>query len=91
MNMPQERSSASSHDSLAETSVLRLAIGDRVDLESCPYLGHHPMAQFEYGVVAHLERETPECLVVGYEGIDLIGYPVDGVLRVVQPSVAPLQ
>ena len=78
-------------DTLADTSVLRIAIGDRVDLESCPFLGNRPIAQYEFGVVSHVERETEACVVIGYEGIDHIGYPSDTVLRVLQPMQQPLQ
>ena len=45
-------------------------------------LKNHPSAASEYGLVARVERETPECVVIGYEGIDHIGYPVGTVLQV---------
>lgn len=59
-----------------------LAINDMVDLTSCPYLRNHAMAGMVYGVVAHKEIEDPNTVVIGYEGIDHIGYPVDTVLHV---------
>lgn len=59
-----------------------LVVGDRVDLESCPYLSSHNSAKFEYAEVAFVERETRDCVVIGYEGIDHIGYPVGTVLTV---------
>lgn len=59
-----------------------LAINDMVDLTSCPYLRNHAMAGMVYGVVAHKEVEVPNTVVIGYEGIDHIGYPVDTVLHV---------
>ena len=66
--------------------VENLLVGDRVDLKSCPLLKEHPSADFEYGLVAHVERETAECIVIGYEGIDHIGYPVGTVLTLGQPD-----
>lgn len=59
-----------------------LVVGNRVDLVSCPFLKKHPSAASEYGLVVHVERETPDCVVIGYEGIDHIGYPVGTVLQV---------
>jgi hypothetical protein len=56
--------------------VTDLKPGDRVDLESCPFLHSHPSAFFEYAVVGGVERETEDCVRIDYEGIDSIGYPV---------------
>lgn len=64
-----------------------LVVGNRVDLTSCPYLKGHSSADCEYALVAHVERETPDCVVVGYEGIDHIGYQVGTVLQVRTPFV----
>ena len=50
-----------------------LRLGDKVDLKSCPYLRGHSSAEFEYAEVCYAERETPTCVVVGYEGIDNVG------------------
>ena len=52
-----------------------------VDLESCPYLKEEPMAPFEYVEVCSVDRETSECVAIGYEGY-WVGYPVDTVLLV---------
>lgn len=59
-----------------------IGIEDRIDLSSCPYMNKHPMAEFEYGLVVHTERETENCIVLGYEGIDHVGYPVGTQLAV---------
>lgn len=59
-----------------------LVVGNRVDLVSCPFLKNHPSAASEYGLVAHVEQETLDCVVIGYDGIDQIGYPVGTVLQV---------
>lgn len=62
--------------------VEHLVLWDFVDLESCPYLKSHPSATMEYAVVAYVDRETEDCLVIGYEGIDHVGYPVGTELQV---------
>lgn len=75
--------------SMTQVAVVDLRVGDLVDLESCPYLAAHSSASFEYGRVAHVERETDQCVVIGYEGIDHVGYPADTVLlvqRTAEPS-----
>lgn len=75
----------------AEVSVLRIQPGDRVDLESCPYLRRHPSAPYEFGLVSFVERETEDCIVIGYEGIDHVGYASTATLRVLHPLMQPLQ
>lgn len=62
-----------------------LAVGNRVDLSSCPYLKDNPSLHGLYGVVEHVERETPHCVVIGYEGIDHVGYPPGTILQVRTP------
>lgn len=59
-----------------------LAINDMVDLTSCPYLRNQTMAGMVYGAVAHKEIEDDKTVVIGYEGIDHIGYPMGTVLCV---------
>ena len=61
--------------------------GDRVDLSSCPYLKSHPSAEYEYAEVTEVERETPDCIVIYYEGIDGIGYPIDQELLVAAGAI----
>ena len=70
-------------DRLVPTPVQSIRVDDRVDLESCPYLKHHATAIWEYAVVGHVEQETPECVAIGYEGIDVVGYPTGTLLNVV--------
>lgn len=55
---------------------------DQVDLASCPYLHEHSSAEFQFATVSHVQRETIQTVVVTYEGIDDVGYPVDTVLTV---------
>lgn len=59
-----------------------IMVGELVDLQSCPYLAGRPIARNEHAVVAHIERETPTTVVIGYEGIDHVGYPTGTVLTV---------
>jgi hypothetical protein len=67
--------------------VAELAINDMVDLTSCPYLRNQAMAGMVYGVVAHKDVDHPNTVVIGYEGIDHIGYPADTVLTVKPPQI----
>lgn len=62
--------------------VTNLRPGDRVDLTSCPYMNDHPSAEFEWAVVGKVVWETPECIVVSYDDIDDVGYPIDTILKV---------
>lgn len=61
--------------------VTELKEGMLVDLKSCPYLYNHPSAGFEYAEVESVIRETPDCVVVSYVGIDSVGYPTGTVLE----------
>ena len=64
--------------------VTALKVGDKVDLGSCPFLYKHPSAEFELAEVGEIRRETPDCVVVSYDGIDEVGYPPGTVLKVLQ-------
>lgn len=59
-----------------------LVIGDKVDLESCPYLKRHPMAEHEYAVVVSVGLGSLGHVVIGYEGINPVEYPVGLVIGV---------
>jgi hypothetical protein len=71
------------------THVADLVVGNRVDLESCPYLSGRPQAADGYGVVSSVDNETENCVTVGYEDIDVVGYPLDTVLMVKAPQDVP--
>ncbi len=64
-----------------DVTVDNLLEDDRVDLESCPYLHGHPSAPLKYSIVVFVHKVTPGCVLVGYEGIDLVGYEPGTVLR----------
>jgi len=61
-----------------------LEVGDKVDLESCPFLNCHPMAEFEYAEVVAVHPESAGCICVYYEIGDpsACGYSPDTELRV---------
>lgn len=59
--------------------------GDLVDLEGDDYADpkrDHPAFDSELYEVGHIERETPECVAIGFEGFDVIGFPVGHLLAV---------
>jgi hypothetical protein len=62
-------------------AVENIKIGDRIDLASCRFLKNHPTADFQYAEVSHFERETEDCVVIGYEGIGWIGYRLGTILQ----------
>ena len=62
--------------------VSELMEGDRVDLESCPYLNKYPSAEFEYAEVVEIKKERNDCIAVTYEGIDQVGYAPDQTLKI---------
>ena len=64
-------------------TVQELKEGDMVDMKSCPFLNTNRMADIVYAEVNFIEQETPDCFVVGYEGIDSFGYPNDTRLKVI--------
>jgi hypothetical protein len=59
--------------------VSELRVGDLVDLEGDPYADprRDPMNCFEFELaeVASVERETADCVAVGFEGFDVVGFP----------------
>ena len=66
-----------------------LKIGSLVDLASCPFLKNHPSADMQYAEVAHVGREGNGCVVIGYEGIDHVGYAAGTVLTIRTPRDVP--
>lgn len=65
-----------------EVKVEDLKEGDKVDLESCPYLKNHPTAEYEYAEVCYVNRESDNCVAVGYEGMDEVGYQAGTILKI---------
>lgn len=74
---------------LVPTQVTELVVGNRVDLESCPYLSGSPNAESAYGIVCSVDQEAEGCIAVGYEDIDVVGYPACTVLMVKAPQDVP--
>ena len=60
--------------------------GQVVDLEGDRYAETADGAEvlaYEYVEVADVERETPDCVRVDFEGFDSIGFPAGHLLKVV--------
>lgn len=65
--------------------------GDMVDLEDDPYAdapgcedceSTHDLFKYEFAVVFTVEKETPECVAVGFDH-DVVGFPTNHELFVV--------
>lgn len=65
-----------------ELAVEALSPGDQVDLKSCPYLGAHASADFEFAVVESVRRETVDCFAVTFEDLGAVGYEMGTKLKV---------
>lgn len=74
-------------DNLFLMNASELREGDRVDLESCPFLCFHPSAEFELAEITGVKRETLDCVAVDYEGIDQVGYSLDTTLVVYRRNI----
>ena len=72
-------------DTFQYVPVSELRLSDLVDLESCPHNKGTNFAECELGVVAHVEVETPDCVCIGFDGIDWFGYPPTTELLVLLP------
>lgn len=59
---------------LRRRPVEALKPGDRVDLESCPYLKNCASAPYQYAEVLEAVEETPACTRVTYAGGECCGY-----------------
>lgn len=61
-----------------------LSVGDMVDLEGDAFADPDcdPGSAFdcEYAVVCSVKRETDDCVAIGFEGFDLVGFPPDHLL-----------
>lgn len=64
-------------------AVETIEAGMLVDLESCPFLKEHPIAEFEYATVAGVTIEFWGCVTITYEGIDTVRYKIGTLLKVV--------
>lgn len=59
-----------------------LIIGDYVDLEGDKYAGYDPLFEYEYVEVVSIDRETSNCIAIGFEGFDIVGFPPDHLVKV---------
>lgn len=58
--------------------------GDLIDLHGDQYADPQRANGFEhaYSEVSYVERETAECVAIGFEGFDVVGFPIDHPLNV---------
>lgn len=59
-------------------------VGDMIDLEGDTYADparDHPWMEDEYAIVAEVDYETSECVAIGFESFDLVGFPIHHPLR----------
>lgn len=62
--------------------------GDLLNLEGDPYADpkrDNALFECEYVEVAFVEQETPECVLMGIEGFDWVGFPTEHPLKVRVP------
>jgi hypothetical protein len=62
--------------------------GDLVDLEGDEYADpnrDHIEFECEYQVVCFHELETKDCVAIGFEGFDIVGFPPCHMLEVKEP------
>lgn len=69
-------------DTLKPVSELRC--GDRVDLEGDKFAdrGGNAFLECEYQVVNCVERENPNCIAIGFEGFEMVGFQPDHKVKV---------
>jgi len=61
-----------------ELPAFQIEPGDLIDLEHDRFAnpdGLHVQFESELAQVIFVEMETPECLVIGFEGFDIVGFP----------------
>lgn len=66
-------------------AVKDIKVGDMLDLAADKYadpLGMRIEFECEYVTVCEVIPETPGCIALGFEGIDVFGFPPDHLLKV---------
>lgn len=69
-------------------SAADVQVGDLVDLEGDQFAAGADKAnvfECELQQVVHVERETDACVAIGFDGVDIIGFPVDHKMKVERP------
>lgn len=69
-------------------SAADVQVGDLVDLEGDQFAAGADKANAfasELQQVVHVDRETDDCVAIGFEGVDIIGFPVDHEMKVERP------
>lgn len=62
-----------------------IQVGDLVDLEGDAYAdprSDNPYFRCELATVASIDAETSNCIAIGVEGFDVVGFPADHLLNV---------
>lgn len=73
----------------ASKKVEDLRVGDVVDLANSPSGWRASSAASAYGAVVAMSRDSEASVLVEYQGMDTIGYPVGTELQVVLPREVP--
>ena len=71
---------ATLHATMETRAVRDLKPGDMIDLAGDKYADpdtQSVMFECEYAVVADVTPETPECIAIDIEGVDVFGFPPD--------------
>ena len=59
--------------------------GDLIDLEGDPFADprrDNCFLRCELALAMEVEQETPECVAIGFEGFDVVGFPTNHMLNV---------
>ena len=67
-----------------DTPATEIKVGDMIDLEGDTYADparDHPWMESEYAIVTEVDHETSECVAIGFESFDLVGFPTHHPLR----------
>jgi hypothetical protein len=98
LSLPETVSEDIYAEGVVTRSVIDLRPGDRVDLEKdeyadpevFPWSDGNPALQSEFQVVEDVKMETPDCVLVYFEGWDACGFPVDHRVKVDGEQVLPV-
>jgi hypothetical protein len=62
-----------------------IRVGDLIDLQGDSALGHHPLTEYEFMEVIEIEKESPDCIVLYFNGM-AAGYESNQVMMVANLS-----
>lgn len=67
----------------------QIIVGDRIDLEGDPFAdptSSNPSLACELAEVCEVTYETADCVAIGFDGFDIVGFPRYHLLNVVRSS-----